>query len=217
VIVLTSHWRRATSDGRGYGPGRRRRRESVSMRTTTWGAMPTLKAVPVRAMNMAAAGLLLAVAGCQPAGPGPSEPQAAVLAAHCADCHNDAERAGGLAFERLDLNNVAAHQELWEKAVGKLRGGLMPPAGASQPERHDVDALIAYLEQAIDASVVEHRVGHVPIQRLNRDEFAATIEGLIGVRVDPEQILPREIEVEGFNNVAGALGASPAFLEQYVS
>src|SRR5690606_18588114 len=120
-------------------------------------------------------------------------------------------------FERLDLDDVGPHQEIWEKAVGKLRGGLMPPAGAAHPERQDVDALIAYLEQAIDASVAQHRVGHVPIQRLNRDEFAAAIEGLIGVRVDPEQILPREIEVEGFNNVAGALGASPSFLEQYIS
>src|SRR5690606_581680 len=106
--------------------------------------MPTFEAARIHALKIAAAGLLLAVAGCQPAGQSSGESQAAVLAAYCADCHNDAGRAGGLAFERLDLNNVAAHQELWEKAVGKLRGGLMPPAGASQPERHDVDALIAY-------------------------------------------------------------------------
>ena len=127
--------------------------------------MPTFAAARIHALKMAAAGLLLAVAGCQPVGPGSSEPHAAMLAAYCADCHNDAERAGGLAFERLDLDDVGAHQEIWEKAVGKLRGGLMPPAGAAHPERQDVDALITYLEQSIDASVAEHHVGHVQIGR----------------------------------------------------
>jgi len=93
----------------------------------------------------------------------------------------------------------------------------MPPAGAPQPAQADVDQLIASLETAIDASVEDPRAGHVPIQRLNRREFAASVKGLLGVDVDPEQILPREIEVEGFDNIANALVASPSFLEQYVS
>ena len=57
----------------------------------------------------------------------------------------------------------------------------------------------------------------MPIQRLNRTEFAASVRELVGVEVDPKQILPSEIEVEGFNNMAGALGISPSFLEQYLS
>lgn len=144
------------------------------------------------------------------------EAQAELLQEYCVDCHNPVDLAGGIAFAELDLANVGPHQETWETAVGKLRGRLMPPGGAPQPAQAAVDAMVAYLETSIDASAEAH-IGHVPIQRLNRTEFAASIEGLIGVEVDPEQILPPEIEVEGFDNIANALGASPAFLEQYIS
>ena len=37
------------------------------------------------------------------------------------------------------------------------------------------------------------------------------------MEVDPKQILPTEIEVDGFSNVAGALDVSPTFMEQYLS
>ena len=35
--------------------------------------------------------------------------------------------------------------------------------------------------------------------------------------IDPKQALPTEVEVEGFNNIAGALAISPSFMEQYLS
>src|SRR5690606_6839104 len=82
----------------------------------------------------------------------------------------------------------------------------------------DVDAFVHYLETSVDAAAAQHRrVGHVPIQRLNRTEFAASVKGLLGVKIDPRQMLPTDIEVEGFNNIAGALGLSPSFMEQYLS
>lgn len=145
------------------------------------------------------------------------EEHAALLERFCTDCHNPLDYAGDFSFSSMDLANVGPHQALWEAAVGKLRGRLMPPAGAPQPEQTEVDALVDYLETAIDASVERPRVGRVPVQRLNRREFAASVKGLIGVDVDPEQILPPEIEVEGFDNIAEALVASPSFLEQYLS
>ncbi len=40
---------------------------------------------------------------------------------------------------------------------------------------------------------------------------------LVGVDVDPKQVLPTEIEVDGFSNIAGALVISPSFMEQYLS
>ncbi|MEO6185773.1 MAG: DUF1592 domain-containing protein, partial [Steroidobacteraceae bacterium] len=60
-------------------------------------------------------------------------------------------------------------------------------------------------------------VGHVPIQRLNRTEFATSVRSLIGVDIDPKQALPTEAEVEGFSNIARALTVSPSFMEQYLS
>jgi len=140
-----------------------------------------------------------------------------VVEKHCVKCHNATDWAGSLAMDTLDLAHVGQEPEVWEKTILKLRGRLMPPAGESQPSQAEVDQVVAHLESRIDASAKTHRVGHVPIQRLNRTEFAATVKALIGVDIDPRQTLPTEVEVEGFNNIAGALAVSPSFMEQYLS
>ena len=59
--------------------------------------------------------------------------------------------------------------------------------------------------------------GYVPIQRLNRTEYAATVKALVGVDVNAKEVLPQDIQVEGFDNIAAALSVSPAFLDQYVT
>jgi mono/diheme cytochrome c family protein len=136
---------------------------------------------------------------------------------YCLDCHNASDWAGSLAFDTLDTAHVGQDPEVWEKTILKLRGRLMPPAGRKQPGQAEVDALVRYLESSVDDAVGSGHVGHVPIQRLNRTEFATTVRNLIGVEIDPKQALPTEIEVEGFSNIAGAQAVSPSFMEQYLS
>ncbi|MEO8306671.1 MAG: DUF1592 domain-containing protein [Pseudomonadota bacterium] len=135
----------------------------------------------------------------------------------CVKCHNTDDWAGGVAMDSLNLNHVGEEPEIWEKAIGKLRGRLMPPSGSTQPTQADIDATVAYLEASVDASSKNQRIGHVPIQRLNRIEFATSVKDLIGVDIDAKQALPTEVEVEGFSNIAGALAVSPSFMEQYLS
>ena len=38
----------------------------------------------------------------------------------------------------------------WERAIRKLRGGMMPPPGAPRPAVADAQALATYLEAALD-------------------------------------------------------------------
>ena len=140
-----------------------------------------------------------------------------LISTYCVKCHNTEDWTGGLALETLDLNHAGQDSEEWEKAIGKLRGRMMPPAGQKQPSQASVDAFVDFLEASVDASATDQRVGHVPIQRLNRAEFAASVKGLVGVQIDPRQALPTEIAVEGFSNIAGALATSPSFMEQYLS
>jgi hypothetical protein len=136
---------------------------------------------------------------------------------NCSKCHNATDWAGGLAFDTLDVSEAGQNPEIWEKVINKLTGRLMPPAGQKQPTQPDVDAFVNYLKTSIDTSFKDATVGHVPLERLSRTEFAASVKGLLGVDVDPKQILPTEIEVDGFSNVAGALSISPTFMEQYLS
>jgi hypothetical protein len=172
------------------------------------------KAVPLAGLALAAA---VAHGQAASAGAGSDKALSALIETHCLKCHNTTDWAGKLALDTVDLQHAGQDPEVWEKAIGKLRGRLMPPAGEKQPGQADVDALVTYLETAVDAAAPRQHVGHVPIQRLNRSEFAASVKGLLGVDVDPRQVLPTEIEVEGFDNIAGALGISPSFMEQYLS
>ena len=73
------------------------------------------------------------------------------------------------------------------------------------------------MENDLDSHAKGPRAGYVPIQRLNRTEYAATVKALVGVDVNAKDVLPQDIQVEGFDNIAAALSVSPAFLDQYVT
>ena len=149
--------------------------------------------------------------------PAADKPLEKLVDDYCSNCHNTTDWAGNVAMDSMDLAHPGGDAEIWEKAIAKLTGRLMPPAGQKQPAQADVDATLKYLKTSLDASAQDRGVGHVPLQRLSRTEFAASVKGLLGVDVDPKQILPTEIEVDGFSNVAGALNVSPTFMEQYLS
>src|SRR5690606_38012417 len=52
---------------------------------------------------------------------------------YCVDCHNDAERTGGLSLEGLEPDDVAAKAATFEDVVRKLKLGVMPPREEPQP------------------------------------------------------------------------------------
>src|SRR5262245_53181420 len=136
---------------------------------------------------------------------------------YCFICHNKDVRAGNLLLDQLGAESVAQHPEIFEKAVRKLRGRQMPPPGFLQPSQQEIDALVGWLESTLDESSKGHLAGHVPVQRLNRTEYANAVKDLLAVEIDPNQYLPADIAVEGFSNIAAALTVSPAFLEQYIN
>ena len=146
----------------------------------------------------------------------------AMLNTYCVTCHNGQAKVGGLALDALNLQAAADNAATWEKALRKLRGHQMPPPGSRQPPQKDIDSFVAWMENALDSAASDGRAirpkaGYVPIQRLNRTEYAATVKALVGVDVNAKEILPQDIKVEGFDNIADALSVSPAFLEQYVT
>ena len=136
---------------------------------------------------------------------------------YCAGCHSTAVHAGGLALDSLSVDAVHDHAEVWEAVVRKLRGRLMPPPGSRQPDQKDIDAFVAWMEGKLDASASGRVAGHVPMQRMTRTEYGAAVNDLLGIELDAKQLLPAEIEVNGFENIATALSVSPAFLDQYVA
>src|SRR5260370_4101282 len=132
-------------------------------------------------------------------------------------CHNEFVKAGNLFLNQLSAESVPEHPEIFEKVVRKLRGRQMPPPGMPQPSQEEGGALVGWLESSLDKSGKAPLAGRVPVERLNRTEYANAVKDLLAVEIDPTQYLPADIAVEGFTNVAAALTVSPAFLEQYVN
>jgi mono/diheme cytochrome c family protein len=146
-----------------------------------------------------------------------SDPHRAMLATYCFTCHNERAKIGGLALDGLNLQNPAENAQIWEKALRKLRGRLMPPPGNPQPPQKDIDSFTTWMETSLDANPKGPKAAFVPIHRMNRTEYAASVKALVGVDVNEKDVLPQDIQVGGFDNNAAALGISPAFLEQYVA
>src|SRR5215468_7260512 len=147
---------------------------------------------------------------------GSPEQAKATIGAYCTTCHSSQARIGGLALDNLNVDAVANDAAIWEKAVRKLRGRLMPPPGAKQPEQTEVDSLIGYLETKLDANATLPKAAYVGVQRMSRTEYIAAVKALVGVDVKTKDILPQDTTIGGFDNIASGLGVSPAFVEQYV-
>src|SRR5678816_4371466 len=154
-----------------------------------------------------------------PAAAEPNQYQAhqGMLNTYCVGCHNSRAKVGGLALDGLDLQAAANNAEIWEKALRKLRGHLMPPPGSAQPAQPDVDAFVGWMENTLDTHAAGPKAGHVPIQRLNRTEYVASVKALVGVELKATDVLPQDGQVDGFDNIAAALTVSPAFLAQYIT
>jgi mono/diheme cytochrome c family protein len=165
---------------------------------------------------IAAPALLQNRAVAQTPAAGALEQHRAMLDTYCFDCHNKAAKIGGLALDVLNLQNAPDDAKTWEKALRKLRGHLMPPPGAPQPPQADINAFTAWMEGQLDSHPKGPTAGYVPVQRLNRTEYAASVKTLLGVEVNEKDLLPQDVQVEGFDNIASVLTTSPAFLDQYV-
>ena len=86
----------------------------------------------------------------------PSE-QRALLDQYCVTCHNQRAKTANVMFDAMDLADVSKNAEIWEKAARKLRGGMMPPPGARQPERTAVDSFVTWLENSLDEAAAAVR------------------------------------------------------------
>ncbi len=192
--------------------------------------------------TLAVAGSLLAIASAGP-GPGPaSEPgadgprpgvgaplvgpaaawsrsdDAALIREYCVRCHNDARLRGNLTLEDFDAGAPERDAGVAEKMIVKLRAGMMPPPGASRPAADSLAQLVSSLERRIDeAAARAPNPGARTFQRLNRAEYEASIEALLGLRVSAGDYLPLDTKSENFDNIADVQMMSPTLLEAYLN
>ncbi len=152
------------------------------------------------------------------AGVSPLQQNWGFITKYCDKCHNSIDWAGGLAFDVMDQDSVAPEAKLWEEAVMKLRGALMPPSGEPQPTAQERLGFMHMLETSLDKAAAQNpNPGSVVLHRLNRREYRNSIHELLDLDVDAEDLLPRDDTSSGFDNVAEVLKITPSFLEQYLA
>ena len=146
----------------------------------------------------------------------------ALLDRYCITCHSERLRDRGtvpLSLESVDLTDIPAGAELWEKVIRKLRTGSMPPAGRPRPESAQSAEFASWLETQIDRVASAHpNPGRTePLHRLNRTEYQNAIRDLLALDIDAAALVPADDQSYGFDNIAGVLKFSPTLLERYMT
>ena len=180
--------------------------------------MTTMRHLKISILPIAAIGLAGVFTASRPSqAQDPAEAHLAVVKQYCSTCHSEKLKTGGVSFEGITAASIAKDPELFEKAVRKLRGRVMPPPGAKQPDGKAVDALVAWLEDSLDKLPNQaHITDQVALHRLNRKEYENAVRDLLLVDVNAAELLPADDVAQGFDNIASALQVSPSFIEQYV-
>jgi len=149
--------------------------------------------------------------------PAAANPNKALVDRYCVGCHNQRLKTAKLELDVLDITHPEKNALTWERAIRKLRGGMMPPPGVPKPSLVEVNSLATYLEDSLDkAGTVNPNPGSVRIHRLNRAEYANAARDLFAIDVDAAALLPTDDISDGFDNISQALKVSPSFLDQYI-
>lgn len=173
-------------------------------------------------LTAAATSLLMGAAGASAADDKHTldavEAQWPILEQYCISCHNFEDWAGSVAFDGLLPAEIGKDGAVWEEAIRKMRGRLMPPPGNDRPSEEALDGFVNVLETYLDnyAATENTNPGHIAIHRLNRKEYQNSIADILALEVNAEDLLPADTVSGGFDNVANVLQVSPSFLEQYM-
>ena len=142
----------------------------------------------------------------------------ALLDRYCVACHSDALRTAGLTLQGLDVTDVGQAPAVWEKVLGKLRTGGMPPPGRPRPTEDEAAPLLSWLETSLDRFALDNpNPGRPAVHRLNRTEYGNAVRDLLDLEVDVAVLLPPDDSGGGFDNIADVLTISPLLLERYMS
>ena len=96
---------------------------------------------------------------------------------YCVTCHDGEMKKGGLALDRISIDDVAQHPDEWERVIRKLRTRQMPPLGKDRPTERTYDDVVARLSSSLDRASTRHpNPGRTAtFRRLNRTEYRNAI------------------------------------------
>ena len=140
------------------------------------------------------------------------------LTAHCTACHNADEMNGGVRLDDLPLAiGDVATAERWQKVLGVLNSGEMPPEDEAAPPDADKAKFLEVLSQqlVVARKALADSGGVITMRRLNRREYVNTIRDLLDVEIDARD-LPADDDGGSFDTIGSSLFFSSDQFEHYL-
>ncbi|MFM8893213.1 MAG: DUF1587 domain-containing protein, partial [Planctomycetia bacterium] len=138
---------------------------------------------------------------------------------HCTRCHGQDKQEGGGRLDDLALElSTVATAETWQRVLGVLNAGDMPPAEEPRPPQAETLELLAALSKTLAAArrTLGDAGRETLVRRLNRREYRHTIRDLLGVEVDVDG-LPDDTGTGSFDTIGSGLFMSSDQFENYLS
>jgi hypothetical protein len=143
-----------------------------------------------------------------------------ILDKHCADCHSDKKRKGGLNFDDYKTEkDILVHLQKWFSVIDQVETDVMPPEDRElRPTAGEIVKLTSWIRKTIDEfdydSVKDP--GRHSLRRLNKAEYNNTIRDLTGVDLKPARYFSGDgAGGEGFDNNAEGMTMLPLIVEKY--
>lgn len=140
------------------------------------------------------------------------------LEQYCIQCHGANKQRGQVRFDTIDwtiTNNDTAQR--WQDVLDQLNAGEMPPDDEPQPSNeqlsHALDSLTGALLKARQR-LTDHG-GEITMRRLNKREYANTIEALFGFQLAPD-LIPDDGEAATFDTVGDEQYFTSSHFNQYL-
>lgn len=145
------------------------------------------------------------------------EALAPFLETHCVSCHGPDKQKAQFRVDHFDFaisdNGEALH---YQDVLDVLNSGEMPPEDEPQPTRDELELVIGSLTG--DLFEARKRLassgGKVEMRRINRREYAATIDHLFGF-VPVASRIPQDGDIENFDTVGSRQHFTTEHLDQY--
>ena len=133
----------------------------------------------------------------------------------CVDCHSNGNAEGGFDLSELttDLLSPAAFAR-WEQVYDQAAQGKMPPMDAAQPSKDRREEFLHGLRGSL--KLAHQRTRGTVFRRLNRQEFANTLNDVFGTNLELTSLLPEDGKSDEFDNVGASLNVSLVHMQRYM-
>ncbi len=146
------------------------------------------------------------------------------LAKHCVDCHGPDLAEGKLRLDTIPADFFTRQSAAqWVEVLDRLNLGEMPPEDEARPDADELARVTDWIttELAQVQSLASSTGGRIVLRRLTRSEYTNTVRDLFGITFfegeGPQDMLPPDGSIKGFNKLSKALLLDPSLMEKYVT